>query len=313
MAGSLFLILLGVALLYAGAEALVRGAVAIATQLGITPLVIGLTIVAMGTSMPEMVVSVAAALRGSGEIAVGNIVGSNIGNIALILGVAALIAPTLVQARVVRVEMPLVVVVSVLVSVMLWDGEMGRLAGAVLVPILVGYLVVTIRRTRKEGREAKAEFAESLPETPRRTWLNLLLVVVGLGLLVGGARMLVSGAVTIAQDLGINEAIIGLTIVAIGTSLPEMATSVVAALKGQGDIAIGNVVGSNLFNMTGILGVAALVSPLHDVDVGMVSLLIMTILSFVLLPLMKSGERVSRLEGGLLLAAYVGYIVYLMP
>ena len=302
----------GVALLYGGAESLVRGSVALAFRLGLTPLIIGLTVVAFGTSMPEMVVSVDASLEGSGSIAVGNIVGSNIGNIALILGLSVLITPTSVRAQVVRFEVPLVILASVLVSALLWDGEIDRLSGLLLIGLLLAYLAFSIRKARLESRAVEDEFEESLPSVPSKLWLDLLLVGLGLVFLVVGARMMVTGAVTIAEDYGVSQVVIGLTIVAIGTSLPELATSAVAALKGEGDIAVGNVVGSNLFNMLGILGVATLVRPMHDADVGLVSLFVMTVLSLALFPLMRSGGRLSRAEGGLLLTSYAVYMAYLV-
>lgn len=313
MTTSILRIFAGMALLYGGAEALVRGSVSIAERVGLTPLVIGLTVVAFGTSMPELVVSIDAARHGRGAIAVGNIVGSNIGNIALILGTAALIRPTNVRAQVIRFEIPIVVAVSLIVSLMLFDGQIGNVSGVVLLCALAAYVTICIRKARTECLEIEKEFAEGLPEVNGNAWVDVLFVLVGLGLLVGGARMMVSGSVTIAEIYGVSQAVIGLTIVAIGTSLPELATSVVAAVKGEGDIAVGNIVGSNLFNMLGILGLAALINPMENAHVGLVSLGLMTLLSLALLPVMSSGERVSRTEGVLLVAVYAAYMVYLIP
>lgn len=301
----------GIALLYGGAESLVRGSVALAFRLGLTPLVIGLTVVAFGTSMPELVVSLEASFEGSGSIAVGNVIGSNIGNVALILGLSVLITPTSVRAQVVRFEVPLVILASILVSGLLWDGDIGRASGGLLVLLLIAYLGYSIRKAREESPSVEDEFEEGLPAAPGKLWLDLLLVFVGLGLLVAGARMMVSGAVTIAEEYGVSQAVIGLTIVAIGTSLPELATSAVAAFKGEGDIAVGNVVGSNLFNILGILGLATLVRPMSDAHVGLVSFVVMVVLALALLPLMRSGRRLSRTEGGLLLTSYAVYMVYL--
>lgn len=312
MTESILLIAAGVALLYGGAEGLVRGSVALAVRLGLTPLVIGLTVVAFGTSMPELVVSVGASLQGSGSIAVGNVVGSNIGNVALILGLCVLITPTNVRAQVVRVEVPFVVLVSVFVSMLLWDGSVGRLVGGVLILLLLAYLFYSVRKARKEPRSIEREYEEALPEVPGSLWLDVLLLVLGLAFLVAGARMMVSGAVAIAEAAGVSQAVIGLTIVAIGTSLPELATSAVAAVKGEGDIAVGNVVGSNLFNLLGILGLAALVRPIHDAHVGLVSLFVMTVLALALIPLMYSGGRLSRPEGALLMTSYAAYMIYLV-
>lgn len=312
MLESLLFIAIGVGLLYGGAEALVRGSVALAVRSGLTPLVIGLTVVAFGTSMPELVVSVEASLLGSSSIAVGNVIGSNIGNVALILGLSVLITPTDVRAQVIRLEVPLVVLASVLVSFLLWDGAIGRLTGTGLVALLIAYLIFSVRKARQANPVVEKEFEEALPAVVGNVWIDLLLVGLGLALLVGGARMMVSGAVTIAEQFGVSEVVIGLTIIAIGTSLPELATSAVAAVKGEGDIAVGNVVGSNLFNMLGILGFAAVVRPIQNAHVGLVSLLVMTVLSLALLPLMHSGSRLSRPEGGLLLITYVVYMIYLV-
>jgi cation:H+ antiporter len=310
---SIVYILVGAVLLYGGAEGLVRGSASLAARMGLTPLVIGLTVVAFGTSMPEMVVSVGATLAGNGAIAAGNVVGSNIGNIALILGLSSLVSPPVVNARVVRVDLPILVALSVVLVWMLSDGQVGRAEAAILVTALIGYLTFSLRAARAEPPEIQAEFAEGMPQGPRSALLDVVLVVAGLGVLVVGARLLVVGAVAIAQGFGVSDAVIGLTVVAIGTSLPELATSLIAAARGEGDIAVGNVVGSNIFNILGIVGVAAMVRPLQGVGMSAVDLGLMVGLTAILLPMMRSGFRVARWEGGALVAGYVGYIVYLIP
>lgn len=312
MTMAVLLVLAGAALLYGGAEGLVRGASSLALRLGMTPLVIGLTVVAFGTSMPELVVSVEAALAGKGSLAVGNVVGSNIGNVGLILGLSALIAPLAVQARIIRLDMPLLVLVSAGVAVLLLDGAMGRGEAALLVGSLLLYVGFTVRASRRESAAVAKEFEEGLARPTGSAALDAVLVLGGLALLAIGARLLVSGATTIAEAAGVEEAVIGLTVVAIGTSLPELATSVVAALKGEGDIAVGNVVGSNLFNILGILGIAALVRPLSSGGIGAVDLWVMLGAAVLLLPMMWTGRRVSRLEGGVLVAGYVAYVAYLL-
>jgi cation:H+ antiporter len=305
-------VLLGIGLLYAGAEGLVRGSASLARRFGLSPLVIGLTVVAFGTSMPELVVSIGAALADQGPIAVGNVVGSNIANVGLILGISALIQPPRVHAQVIRIDLPIMVAASLLLAALLSDGGVARWEGAVLVVLLAGYVVFSLRLAKKEPEEVLAEFDAGVPAPTRGVWIDALLVAAGLALLVGGARALVSGAVNIAQGFGVSEVVIGLTVVAIGTSLPELATSIIAALKGEGDIAVGNVVGSNIFNIFGIVGISSVVRPLVPAGVGPVDLGAMLVLALMLLPLMRSGFRVSRVEGVLLLAVYAGYLVYLV-
>jgi cation:H+ antiporter len=310
---SWLLIALGIGLLYFGADWLVRGSAAIAARLGLTPLVIGLTVVAFGTSMPEMVVSVGAAYAGNGAIAMGNVVGSNIGNVALILGLSALIAPPRILMQVIRVDLPIMILATLALLVLLMDQRLGRLEGGVLLAALAVYTALSVRGARSERQpEVLAEFEAALPKPGGRPARDLAFVVAGLVLLVLGAQSLTRGAVAIAEGMGISQVVIGLTIVAIGTSLPELATSLLAASRGEGDLAIGNVVGSNTFNILGILGVASLVSPLSSSGLGMVDLAAMTGLALVLLPLMRTGFRISRAEGALLLLFYVGYLAYLV-
>lgn len=308
MTTPILLVIVGIALLYGGAEGLVRGSVAVARRLGLSALVVGLTVVAFGTSMPEMVVSVQAALDGRAPIAVGNVVGSNIGNVALILGICAMIRPLAVHARIVRLDLPLVILASVVLVIMLGDQSLGRSEGIILLAGMAAYLVMTVRIARRESPPPQADVADTTSRSPTNLWLDLALILVGLGLLVAGARFLVQGGVALAGLLGVSDAVIGLTVVAIGTSLPELATSVLAATRGEGDIAIGNVVGSNLFNILGILGTASLVRPLDGTGMSTLDLATMIVTALLLLPLARTGFRISRLEGFLLL---VGYVIYL--
>ena len=308
---TIFLIV-GVVLLYFGADGLVRGSASLARRLKLTPLVIGLTVVAFGTSMPELVVSVGAALSGSGAIAVGNVVGSNIANIALILGVSAMICPLAVHVRVLRIDIPLMVVATLIIIVLLLDGTIGRMEGFFLLAGLVAYTVFSVRAARRETESAQHVYEDVIPLENRPVSLSSFFVAGGLTLLVIGARLLVTGAVAIAESAGMSEAVIGLTIVAVGTSLPELATSVLAALKKEGDIAIGNIVGSNIFNLLGILGVASLSRPLTETGMSPVDLGLMLVLALALLPLARSGFRLNRWEGLFLTVVYVAFVAYLL-
>lgn len=322
------LIVGGLALLFIGAEALVRGASALALRLGLSTLLVGLTVVAFGTSAPELIVSAEAALNEVGGIAVGNVVGSNIANVALILGVSALIRPLRVQAQLVRLDLPLLIAASLVLSALLLDGAIGRLEGLGLVSGLVAYLVFSYRVARRaqaqlalyeeqlalydETDSSGAASEEALPTGGSSFLVNGLLIVAGLGMLVLGANWLVSGAVAVAESAGVSQTVIGLTLVAIGTSIPELATSVVASARGADDLAVGNVVGSNLFNVLGILGVAALIHPLHAPDLGWEDLAVLVGTALLILPLARSGFVLSRVEGALLASGYVAYVVFLL-
>ncbi len=302
----------GLVLLVAGAEALVRGASRLAAQLGISPLVIGLTVVAAGTSSPELAVSLGAALSGQGDIAVGNVVGSNIFNILFILGLCALITPLRVASQLVQLDVPVMIGVSLLVLVLGRDGTIGQLDGVWLTAGLVGYTAWSIAF----GRPAAAPDVAAAPVTRggRAVLRNIVLVLAGLALLVLGARWLVTGAVALARTLGVSELIIGLTVVAAGTSLPEVATSVIASLRGERDMAVGNVVGSNLFNLLGILGLTALVTGGLPVAPAAQTfdLPVMLVVAFACLPIFFTGHYIDRFEGALFLGYYVAYTAYLI-
>lgn len=328
MTAAALLILGGFLLLVVGAEALVRGAASLALRLGVSALVVGLTIVACGTSAPEMGVSVLAALGGSSDIAVGNVVGSNIFNVAVILGVAALICPIACNAAFIRRETPLMIGVCCLVPLAAWAGAgsvgaggmLTRWTGGALVLLGVGYTALMYRASRRENAKVHEQFEQgAAPGEPaekarrRPVWADILYILAGLALLVVGSRMLVGGATTVARSLGVSDLVIGLTIIAGGTSLPELATSVVAALRKQPDIAVGNVVGSNIFNVLFILGVTALIEPVGvSREVMVRDVPAMIAVAALCLPMMATGRRITRTEGAVLLTAYAGYVAWLI-
>lgn len=310
---------LGLVALVLGAEWLVRGASKLALSLGISPLVVGLTVVAFGTSAPELAVSVQSAWSGQVDIALGNVVGSNLFNLLFILGVSALITPLVVHQQLIRQEVPVMVGVSLLLWALAADGGIGRWDGALLFLLVVGYTFLIIRQSRQETAAVREEYAESMPGDGKawdRHWgAQTLLVLAGLGLLVLGSRWLVEGAVAFAQYLGVSELIIGLTIVAVGTSLPEVATSILAAIKGEKDIAVGNVVGSSIFNILAVLGGSSLVAPQSlAVAPSMLSLdiPIMVLVAVACLPVFYTGNAISRGEGALFLGYYAAYTLYLI-
>jgi cation:H+ antiporter len=301
----------GFVILTAAAEGLVTGAASLAQRIGLSPLVIGLTVVSIGTSLPELVVALDAALAGTGDIALGNVVGSNIGNIALILGAAALVRPLAVQSQIVRVDAPILVVASVVFAGLVWDGRLGRLDGGLLFVGIVAYVAYTLMRARQTPSVVQEEVEAELP-TPNPLWMDLGLIVLGIVGLVGGAHLLVDGAVWVAQAMGVGAIVIGLTIVAVGTSLPELATSVVAARRGKGDIAVGNAVGSSIFNLLGILGTTVLVHPLSTQTLRWVDTGVMIATAVVILPLFRTDWSLSRIEGALLLSGYGLYVASLL-
>ncbi|MCA9321528.1 MAG: calcium/sodium antiporter [Planctomycetes bacterium] len=296
------------AVLTVGAELLVRGASMLARRLGISELAVGLTVVAFGTSAPELVVSLSAALGGSSDIAVGNVVGSNICNIALILGLSAVIHPMIVHTKIFKLDAPLLLVLSGALAAALHFGQLSRTVGIGLIVGLIAFTMTTLWLARRETDRASPD---EVPATSGGSAvLDLLLIAAGLAGLVGGGNWFVGSAIDLARYFELSESLIGLTIVAVGTSLPELATSIVAALRGRGDLAVGNIVGSNIFNILGILGVTAVVQPLSAGGVGTLDLAYMLGLSLVLLPIVRSGFVVSRGEGALLLLSYVGYLAW---
>lgn len=307
----------GLLLLVAGAEGLVRGASALALRLGVSPLLIGLTVVAFGTSAPELAVSVDAALNDNGAISLGNIIGSNIANIALILGLAALIQPMRVQATLLTQQIPIMIGASVLLWVLLLDKSLGLWDGTLLFGGIVAYIIFSYRHSEVASPGVEpATVLEPLPTDGTgllsRMWFCLLIIALGLAGLVSGGSLLVESAVAIAQRFNVSETLIGLTIVAVGTSLPELATSLVAAVRKQDDIAIGNIVGSNIFNILGILGLASILNPISSAGFEQSDFVVMLVLAVLLLPLAWTGRRLGRMEGVILLAAYVAYVYYLL-
>jgi cation:H+ antiporter len=307
-------IIVSLALLYFGAEGLVRGSASLALRLGLTPLVVGLTVVAMGTSMPEVLVSVKAALQGRGDLAMGNVVGSNIFNIGAILGITALLSPMKVQFQLIKIDAPIMVAVSLGLVALLWDGGISRIEGAVLLGGLIIYVTGNLWMARRTATAVvEEEFAESVPHKSGSVFLDIFFILGGLGVLVLGARLLTDNSVSLARAFGVSEAVIGLTIVAAGTSVPELAASIVAAMKKEPDIALGNVIGSNIFNILGILGIASLVAPLSAPDISRFDLWSMVGIAAVLLPMLWTGLKVSRIEGAFLFAAYCSYVYLLWP
>lgn len=310
---NLLLFGLGIAALVVGAEALVRGSAGLASRFGISPLVIGLTVVAAGTSSPEATVSILAALGGKGELTLGNVVGSNILNVLLILGLAALVAPLVVARQLVILDVPVMIGVSLLTWGLAADGRLSRLDGALLLLGGVAYTAFLISWARREVPGTVPGAEPALPRDPLP--LQTVLVVTGLGLLVLGSHWLVTSASAFARAFGLPELVVGLTIVAAGTSLPELASSVVAALRGQRDIAVGNVVGSNLFNLLVVLGASALASP-RGLAVSPaarhVDLPVMVAVAVACLPIFFTGHRIDRWEGALFVVYYAAYTVFLL-
>ncbi len=300
------LFVFGLGFLYLGAEWLVRGSSAAALRLGISPLVVGLTVVAFGTSSPELGVSLQAALDYKGDISLGNVIGSNICNIGLILGLAAIFRPLAIHRKIIHREIPFLLFVSLLLIFFLRDHTVARWEGGFFVTVLVVYLIIKVHLSRRE--RAKSEF---IADKEYSIVKDAVLVIGGLVALVLGSIALVSGAVTIARDFGVSEAVIGLTIVAVGTSLPELATSVMAAQKKEGDIAVGNVIGSNIFNILAILGVSSLVHPIQSSDISQLDLFTMLFFAILILPMMVRRSILNRWHGGVLLLLFVGYMVIL--
>ncbi|SFR48327.1 cation:H+ antiporter [Marinobacter gudaonensis] len=314
MIANVAFIAVALTLLFFGAEALVRGSSSLAIRAGLSPLVVGLTIVAFGTSAPELVVSIEAALSGQGDISVGNVVGSNSFNIAVILGLTALVCPIPVHRQIIRMDAPIALGVALLLVLLLMDNALGRLEGTLLFAGIVAYTAINVIMARRQPAVAGAGPVEDIPIPAVRHWsLDLAFIVGGLALLVLGSRLLVTNAVDLAQLFGISEAVIGLTIVAAGTSMPELATSLVAAFRRQPDIAIGNVIGSNVFNILGILGIASLVSPISAPGISVVDYITMLVFTVLIIPLLYTGRRLHRLEGGFLLGLYGVYLFILWP
>lgn len=301
------LLIISIVVLYFGAEWLVGGASSLAARLNISPLIIGLTIVSMGTSAPELVVSIKAAMAGQSALSIGNVLGSNLFNIALILGVSALIVPLTVKRQLLKVDVPVMVGATLLFLIMFIDGKLSFTESLILIILFVGYMVYLfiVSLKNKDSNEENT----AMIRIYKHWMLDVVLIALGLVGLIYGSDLLVKNAIIIAQKLGMSEAMIGLTIVAAGTSIPELATSLVAAVRKQSDIAIGNVVGSNTFNLLLILGTAGVIYPIETPDINIVDSLFMLGISALLWVFMKIGTKINRVQGVIFLLAYVGYYV----
>ncbi len=308
---------LGLTVLVVGADVLVRGASRLAVSFGVSPLVVGLTVVAFGTSAPEMAVSVGSALAGSPDLALGNVVGSNICNVLLILGISALITPLLVDGQIIRQEIPIMIGVSALLVVMALDGHLGLVESIVLFALVIAYTVFLIVQSRRASKAVQEEFGTDLPTSAwDRHWaVQVGLIATGLVMLIVGADWLVEAAVAFARAFGVSDLVVGLTVVAVGTSMPEIATSIVAAMRGQRDIAVGNVVGSNIFNILAVLGASGIASgtglPVSEAARNF-DLWVMLAVAFACLPIMITGREIARWEGGVFLAYYAAYTAWLV-
>ena len=308
---NILFIVVGIALVLWGADRLTDGAVAVAEKMKMPQIVIGLTIVAMGTSMPEFCVSFISALKGTSDLAVGNIVGSNIFNALLIVGVSALVAPMTIMETTVRKDIPFALVASALLLIMCLDGDISRLDAGILFVMFLIFMYMTLKGAKKQGADAE-EVIEGEGKKPMATWLSAVWILVGLLCLIGGSNLFVEGATAVATNLGVSEAVIGLTIVAGGTSLPELATSVVSARKGNSGIAIGNALGSNVFNILAILGITGMITPMTlkgityiDLSMLVISIMLVWLFSF-------TKYKIERWEGAVLTAVFVGYIYSLL-
>ena len=317
MLQQVLMFLAGLAVLVVGADVLVRGASRLAVSFGVSPLVVGLTVVAFGTSAPEMAVSVGSALAGTPDLAIGNVVGSNIANVLLILGISALITPLLVDEQIIRQEIPIMIGASALLVVMALDGNIGLLESIVLFALVIAYTVFLVIQSRRASKAVQDEFETGIPTS---TWdshwaVQIGLIAAGLAMLVVGADWLVDAAVAFARAFGVSDLVIGLTVVAVGTSMPEIATSIVAAMRGQRDIAVGNVVGSNVFNILAVLGAAGIASgaglPVSEAARNF-DLWVMLAVAFACLPIMITGREIARWEGVIFLAYYAAYTAWLV-
>lgn len=305
---TLYLFFAGLGLLYLGGEFLVRGAASLARGLGISRLVVGLTVVAFATSAPELAVSLRAALAGQGDLAIGNVVGSNISNILLILGSSALAGPLIVARQVVRIEVPTMIATAGLAYAMSLDGTVSRAEGLAMFGMLIAYITRSIRMSRSEEPVRPLQIR-------KQPFQDLFFIVVGVAMLVTGAQWLVNGAVALARMFGLSELVIGLTIIAVGTSLPELATSIIAGRRGEREIAVGNIVGSNIFNLLAVLGITAAVTP-GGIPVPAAALSfdfpVMLAASVACLPIIMHRHEIARWKGAIFLGYYIAYIVYLL-
>ncbi len=296
----------GIAILYFGAELLIKGSITLSYKYRVQPLLVGLLVIGLGTSSPELVVSIVAAISDRGEIAVGNIIGSNISNFALILGLGALIYPVATKKSLLRIELPVLIATSLLVTLLTLNGLLSRWNGLLLLFGLVAYLFITIR-----SNSPSVFTKPDTIDTRASTGVMLLRIGVGLVFLIAGAELMISGLTGLARLFQLSEAVIGLTAVAVGTSLPELATTVVAGVRKQGDLILGALIGSNILNLLFVLGVTIIIRPITLIDITLSDLIIMTTLAVIIVPIIRTGYVVSRLEGVFLLIIYAGYIAWL--
>lgn len=307
MWAQVLLLIFGIVVVLKSADWLTNGAVGLATKLGISQIVIGLTIVAIGTSMPEFFVSIVSAIKGTPDLAVGNIVGSNIFNVLLIVGVAATVAPIAIQRATVRRDIPIAIVASIMLTFMMLDDNISRIDALILFAAFIAFIWITLRNSKNDANEKDASTEKVIP-----TWKSVLFIIFGLVGLVLGSNIFVDNASSLAHGWGISEAVIGLTIVAGGTSLPELATSAVAARKGDSGIAIGNVLGSNVFNILMILGLTGIISPMHIQNITYIDMAVMVISMALFWLFSFTKLRVERWEGCVLIACFLGYITWLV-
>lgn len=307
MWAQVLLLIFGIIVVLKSADWLTNGAVGLATKLGISQIVIGLTIVAIGTSMPEFFVSIVSAIKGTPDLAVGNIVGSNIFNVLLIVGVAATVAPIAIQRATVRRDIPIAIVASIMLTFMMLDDNISRIDALILFAAFIAFIWITLRNSKNDANEKDASTEKVIP-----TWKSVLFIIFGLVGLVLGSNIFVDNASSLAHGWGISDAVIGLTIVAGGTSLPELATSAVAARKGDSGIAIGNVLGSNVFNILMILGLTGIISPMHIQNITYIDMAVMVISMALFWLFSFTKLRVERWEGCVLIACFLGYIMWLV-
>jgi cation:H+ antiporter len=314
MLPSVFFVLASLVLLYFGASWLVKGSSALALKAGVSPLVAGLTVVAFGTSSPELVVSVNAAISGHGNIAIGNVVGSNLFNICIILGISALVAPLKFKMQLLKIDIPVLIITTIGFMLLFADRQISRFEGFILISGIVLYTIISIILARREkNTEVLAEFDKSVIDQKIKWYWSAGLILLGLGVLIAGSELLVKGAVVIARSLGVGETIISLTIIAAGTSMPELASSIVATIKKEYDIAIGNIIGSNIFNILGIIGISSVINPLSAMAISNIDLYVMLGVTLLLLPFFRSSYTLKRDEGIFMIGMYLIYMYYLWP
>ncbi|MGV9709598.1 calcium/sodium antiporter [Gordonia sp. NPDC003424] len=304
------LVVVGLAALIVGADWVVRGGSSIATRLGVSPLLVGLTVVSLGTSLPELAIGIDSALNDAGPLAVGNVAGTNIVNILLVLGLSAAIAPLALRPQMIRIDLPVMVGSALLLWALAANGVLSRIDGMVLLLVAIGY-TITVIRLEVAGSADPVLASEAVEELPPAgsTGMRVLQLVAGLAVIIVGAEWLVDGAVTVAGDLGVSEAVIGLTVVAIGTSAPELVTTIVSTIRGERDLAIGNLIGSSTYNITFILGATSLVRPLDVTsELIRIDLPVMVAVALVCVPIFVTGRRISRVEGIAFVLAYVAYL-----